>query len=142
MYEIDKDKIITDMQHIKSYLNFIENENITNITELEGPENMKEYMALSFAIFNILNKMIELGEEIIDSLEKDLYPKTYKEIPQILFSEKIINKDQFKIFIQLIEYRNEIAHEYDNITIPEIFWCLQKIDFVNEFLRIVKARLL
>lgn len=142
MYKVDKDEIITNMNSIQLNINFIENENITISKQLEGEENLKEYMAISLGLFNIINKMIELGEELIDSLDKNICPKTYKEIPQILYNEKIISQEQLKIYKELISYRNEIAHEYDEITPPEIFWCIQRLDFVKQFMKIVKEKLL
>lgn len=140
MYEVDKERVIELISIINRDILFIEKENISSVDKLKN--NTKDYYAVSMAIFTILNKIIELGEELIDSLNKNIYPKKYTEIPKILFEEKIINEELFKKMIDLIKYRNDIAHEYEQIYENEIYWCIQNLDSINEFIKIVKNKLL
>lgn len=135
----DKQRIIFLISTIKENLDFIEEEKIIDVEQLK--KSKKDYLSISMALFTIQNKLIELGEELIDNLNKNIYPKTYGEVVDSLFEEKIINKEQYKLFRDFISYRNEIAHEYEGITQNEIFWCIKHLDFVKDFLKIVKNKL-
>lgn len=141
-YKVDKDRVLEDIALIKKYLKVIE----TRYKKEEKNENKEEvefrYLGISMAFFTILNKIIELGEQIVDNLNKDYTFTKYSEIVKILEVEKLLTKKQAKIFSDFIAYRNEIAHEYDEIYSNEIDWCIKNIDFVNEFIIIVKKELL
>ena len=85
------------------------------------------------AIFSLLNNTIELGEKIID-IKKLEFPTKYRDIPKILSKNKILSKEEYKIFDKMIIHRNNIAHEYDvNITEMELFWCIENLGFVKKF---------
>jgi uncharacterized protein YutE (UPF0331/DUF86 family) len=140
MYEVDEEKLIELISVINKYLKYLDDKNIDNVEVLK--DDLDTYFAVSMALFTIINKLIELGEELVDSLDKGYFPKTYIEIPKILFREHILTKNQYKLFADLIEYRNNIAHEYEQIYENEIFWCIKNIVFVSDFVKIVKKRLL
>ena len=139
MYEVDFERIAEIIDVIKKDLGFIESENIKSVDVFVV--SRKDYLAVSMAIFTIQNKLIELGEELIESLDKGIYPKKYYEVPKILLDEKVIDIKMFKKFDSFIQYRNEIAHEYEGISENEIFWCVKNLDFVKDFIKIVKKRL-
>lgn len=140
MYEVDKIRVKTIIQIIDKNLNYLKDKNIKSVDLLK--ENLDNYYSSSMALFTIQNKILELGEELIDNLDKNIYPNKYMEIPDILLREKIINIEIYKKFKSFIEYRNEIAHEYEGITENEIFWCIQNLDFVEEIMKIAKKELL
>ena len=139
MYKIDLERIGEIISVINDNIRFIEGENIDSVDVLL--ESKKDYLAVSMAIFTIQNKVLELGEELVESLDKGFYPKKYNEVPKILLDEKIIDSGLFKKYKSFIEYRNEIAHEYEGITENEIFWCVSNLNFVEDFVKIVKERL-
>ncbi len=65
--------------------------------------------------FQAVNTAIELGEYIIS--EKNLgFPAKYKEIFELLYKSKIINKTTLTCIKRSIFLRNLIAHEYYEIT--------------------------
>lgn len=140
MSSVDKERVIELISVINKNLVFIENEKITSVDRFKT--STKDYYAVSMAIFTTLNKLIELGEQLIESLDKNIYPKKYNEIPKILFEEKIISKELFKKLNDLIKYRNDIAHEYEQIYENEIFWCVQNISSIKDFIKIIKNKLL
>ena len=140
MYKADFEQISTLISVINNNIEIIESQKITSVKMLK--REIIKYYAISMAIFTIQNKLIELGEELVYSLEKNIYPKTYNDIAKILLNQKIITHTQFKTFKSFIEYRNEIAHEYDDITENEIFWCLKNLDFVKDIIKISKEKLL
>lgn len=142
VYEVDKERVIEDIGIIKKYLDIIKSK-YKKKEDNESEEDVEfRYLGVSMAFFTILNKMIELGEELVDSLDKNYCPTKYHEIVGILESEKILTPLQSKKFRSFIAYRNEIAHEYDEIYQTEIDWCIKNQDFIIEYIRIVKERLL
>lgn len=143
-YVVDEDKILDYLHSISKYIKIIEKKNISKFNARDNLNEDEEfnYLGVSMAIFTIQNKMIELSEELIDSLEKGYVPQSYAELPKILLKENIINTSQEKILRSFFSYRNEIAHEYDEISTPEINWCLNQLEFVKKFQRIIKERLL
>ena len=62
-------------------------------------------------IFAILNKLIDLGSEII-SAEKLGAPNTYQDIMILLAKGNIINKNQADELNNLVKKRNIFAHFY------------------------------
>ena len=137
---VDKDRIFTLINVINENLDYINQKNITSVDKLKKSKD--DYYSSSMALFTIQNKLIELAEELLDSLNKDYYPKKYLDIINKLFEEKIISDKIFSKFKTFIEYRNEIAHEYEGISENEIFWCIQNLDFIKDFFKIIKERLL
>lgn len=62
-----------------------------------------------------VNTLIEIGEWIV--AEKRLgFPSTYREIFELLYKEKIIDKPTLESIKRLIFLRNLISHEYYKIT--------------------------
>ena len=139
MFEDDEKRILETFRIIKKHMKYIETQDVKSSKEfIENPTN---FYAISMAVFNIYNNLIDLGQEFIEKLDLP-YPTKYREIPKILFDYKIITLKQFKLFDQIIVVRNNIAHEYDSqISEEKLFWCLQNLDFLNEFMKIVKKRL-
>ena len=140
MYEVDRERIEEVLSYIVRDVNRIESEDIGNIEHLKN--SYKEYYFLSMALFNVMNHCITLGEEIVDKLGKAARVKTYKDIPVVLYEQEILTKELRQWFLEFITYRNNLAHEYDNIYEEEIFWCLQHLGYVKQFLVIVKRELL
>lgn len=140
MSKIDFDRGTHLISTINENVSFIKNENITEVEDLK--KDKKEYLAISMALFTVQNKLIELGEEIVDSLDKNLYAKKYLDVIDFLYQEKIIDSKMYKIFRDFIIYRNEIVHEYEGIRENEIFWCINQLDKVEEFIKIVEKDLI
>lgn len=140
MYELDFDRVISLINVILENISFIKEESISSVEQLK--RSKKDYYAVSMALFTIQNKLIELGEEVIESLDKNLYPKKYLDIVEYLYQEKLLSDLDYNIFKDFVSYRNEIAHEYEGITENEIFWCINNLDFVEKFIKLVKKNLL
>lgn len=132
--EIDKEEILNDINVINRYLSIIRGR--------KKIDEEFEYLGISMALFTILNKIIELGEDLVDSFDENYVPKRYMDIADFLFEKKVLTKEQFKIYRSFISYRNEIAHEYEEIKDVELDWCLKNLDFIDEFVKIVKNKLL
>ena len=143
VYEIDEEKLIEDMRIINKYIKIIESKSLPKKkdNELYLDEEFT-YLGVSMAMFTIQNKLIELCEQIVDSFDKGYVPQSYSELPKILVEEKFISQEQAKILRSLFSYRNEIAHEYDDISSPEIIWCVTQLPFIKDFLKLVKKLLI
>ena len=86
MYDLHRlGKIITD---INKYLKELESYNIKNSDDLIESKN---YNASSMVIFAILNRLIDLGSELISAEELEA-PNSYKDIMPTLSKANIINK--------------------------------------------------
>ena len=90
------------------------------------------------ALFTILNKVLKLAEQIVDTLNVSSYLIKYIEFFEVLKTEKIISNELFLKMKNFVEYRNDIAHEYDEIRDVEIIWCVKNLDYIKEFLKISK----
>lgn len=139
--EIDKERILNTIKIIQEYIDLIKKRNISIADESENDKNFR-YMGISMAFFTILNKTIELAEELVDSLELKYVATTYMENIEILYKNKLLDENQYKIFKSFVSYRNEIAHEYEEIKNVEIDWCLKNLDFISDFIKIIKKKLL
>lgn len=139
--EIDKERIVNTIKVIEEYLDLIEKRKISKSNETLEDKEFR-YMGISMAFFTVLNKLIELAEELVESLNLKYVPITYMENITILYKNKLIDDDEYKIFKSFIAYRNEIAHEYEEIKTIEIDWCLKNTKFISKFIKIVKNNLL
>lgn len=76
MYDIERiGKIISD---IERYFRDLELEGL-NIKNVEDLEDRKDFYAISMVLFSILNRAIDLGDEIVMANNLGM-PSTYKEI--------------------------------------------------------------
>src|SRR3989338_10575081 len=112
MYDLERiGKIISD---INKYLCELKNYNLRK----EDLSDSKNYRASSMLIFAILNRLIDLGSEII-SAENLGAPNTYQDIMPILAKTNIINKQQSEKVNNLIKKRNTFAHFYEEVSESE-----------------------
>ena len=129
---IDKEQIAIMLKDVERYLSIIEDMGISK-EDLEEPE---KYLALSMAIFQIMNRSIDIGNEIISGSKDIPLPGSYKETFQILHENKILSKETASNMTKLMKFRNAIAHEYYRITPTEMLNLKDDVydaeDFVSE----------
>ncbi len=134
MYDLERiGKIIVDT---KKYLKELESYKL-KLTDLQ---NSKNYNAASMLVFAILNRIIDLGNEII-SAENLGAPNIYKDIMNILAKGNIINQEQADKMNKLIVKRNMFAHFYGEITKKELFDTIQNMADVENFMRTIQKRI-
>lgn len=135
MYDLQRiGRIIADIQ---KYLKELESYKIKSILDLK---DSKTYNAASMVLFAILNRVIDLGSEIISS--EDLgAPNTYRDIMPILAKANVINETQAKNLNKLVRIRNVLAHFYDDIKEKELFETIKEIHQVEEFVKTAKKRI-
>ena len=125
MYDLEKiGKITADLDRYFADLDKL---------KVESPPMSKQgFYSLSMILFAILNRAIDLGQEIVRGRALGM-PTSYKEIFQLLEKEKIISK-QISLDLQyLAARRNVLAHEYFDVTEQSIFAIYLKIKVVQEF---------
>ena len=133
MYDIERiGKIISD---IEKYLKDLKSYNLSK----EDLVDSKNYNASSMLIFAILNRIIDLGGEII-SAENLGAPNNYQDIMKILSKANVINKDQADKMNKLVSKRNVFAHFYEDISEKELFKTIKEINSVEDFVKTIKKR--
>lgn len=134
MYDIERiGKIISD---IERYFRDLELEGL-NIKNVEDLEDRKDFYAISMVLFSILNRAIDLGDEIVMANNLGM-PSTYKEIFRLLTRNKFIGKDMGEELSNLVFYRNLLSHEYYDLTEEDVFEVFKKISIVKKFVERIK----
>lgn len=134
MYDTQRiGKLISD---IEKYIKELEDYNLT----IQDLRESKNYYASSMLIFSILNRLIDLGGEIISS-EHLGAPNTYQDIMDILAKGNVINKVQAEELKKLIGKRNVFAHFYEELNEKEVFNTIREINKIEKFLQTIKKRI-
>ena len=132
MYDIERiGKIISD---IERYFRDLEGLSIKNVEDLE---DRKDFYAISMVLFSILNRAIDLGDEIVMANNLGM-PSTYKEIFRLLTRNEFIGKDMGEELSNLVFYRNLLSHEYYDLTEEDVFEVFKKISIVKKFVERIK----
>ena len=106
--DYDTERISTILSDIERYQRDILELDISDISDLY---DKRTFYAISMILFALLNRTIDLGNEII--LARGFHvPSTYREIFTILEKEKVIEPDLAKAIGSLVLYRNLLSHEY------------------------------
>ncbi|MBC8521351.1 MAG: DUF86 domain-containing protein [Methanomicrobia archaeon] len=134
MYDVERiGKIISD---IEKYFRDLELEGL-NIKKVEDLEDRKDFYAISMVLFSILNRAIDLGDEIVMANNLGM-PSTYKEIFRLLTRNEYIGKDIGEELSNLVFYRNLLSHEYYDLTEEDVFEVFKRIDIVKKFVGRIK----
>lgn len=128
-------KIISD---IDTFFTSLERFNVQKLKDLEDEKN---FYAVSMVLFSILNRAIDLGEEIV-SAHKLPVPVTYKDIFNHIRNAKIISSSLGKELSSLMYDRNLIAHEYQDFGPKEVYGVLTRIRAVQTFVTLTRKLVL
>ena len=135
MYDLERiGKIISD---IEKYLRDLEELDIKEAKDLADKRN---FYAISMVLLSILNRTIDLGEEIVMANNLGM-PSTYKEIFRLLVKNKLIDTNLGEGLSNLVFYRNLLSHEYYELTERDVFDVSQKIGIVKGFAEKIKELL-
>jgi len=131
----DMERIAKMLSDIERYLRDLQE---LDIQKAEDLENKKNLYSLSMILFSILNRTINLADEIV--MANDLgMPSTYREIFKLLAKNGYIDATLMEKMSGLVFYRNLLAHEYYDITEKDVFDLKERIGAVREFVGIVKG---
>jgi len=135
MYDIERTaRIISD---IEKYLRDLEELDIKEARDLADKRN---FYAISMVLFSILNRTIDLGEELVMANNLGM-PSTYKEIFKLLVKNKLIDANLGEGLSNLVFYRNLLSHEYYELTEKDVLDVSSRINIVNKFVERAKGLL-
>lgn len=106
----------------------------------ENLNNDEKFLSTSMAIFQILNRTIDLADEIV-KIEKLGYPLQIKDLFTFLEEKNILEKRLGRKLKDLIIARNKFSHRYGNINKEEILLILKELDSVKDFVKVILAHL-
>ncbi|MBS3056190.1 MAG: DUF86 domain-containing protein [Candidatus Aenigmarchaeota archaeon] len=133
----DKERIGKIFSDIERYFSDLENMKIKTMKDLDDKKN---FYSASMIMFSIINRTIDLGEEVI-AMNKLGTPSTYKDIFFLLLKGKVINNQMKDRLSDLISYRNIFSHEYYRLMQEDVFNALERIAVVRGFVRQIKQKL-
>lgn len=106
------------------------------IKDLE--KNIEHVWAVAFGIVAAIEEVLDIGQYILAS--KNIKIESYREIPEKLYSEKIISRKFADKLIQMSGFRNRAIHNYPSLDIKMLYNILQNdIDDFKKFLKIINA---
>jgi uncharacterized protein YutE (UPF0331/DUF86 family) len=135
MFDLERlTKIISD---IYRYLDDLEKIGVSDLHDLDDTRN---FYALSMILFTLVNRTIDLGDEIVTSRNLGV-PGTYREIFGLLERGKVIDKELAGDLSNLVYQRNILAHEYYNLTEEDVFKIYRKIGVIRKFVEQAKENI-
>ncbi len=135
---IDKEQISVMVRDIERYLSDLQEIDIGSRKDLEEKE---AYYAVSMIVFAVMNRVVDIGNEVISGSEKMPMPDTYKEAFEVLAHNQIISRGLATEMIRLMKYRNIIAHEYYQLSVDELFALKNDIPKAEKFISEIKKYL-
>jgi uncharacterized protein YutE (UPF0331/DUF86 family) len=101
-------------------------------------DDMRNFYAVSMLLFTLLNRAIDLGDEIVTSRNLGV-PGTYREIFTLLKRGKVIDEELASDLSNLAHKRNIIAHEYYKLTGEDLFGTSRRMPAVRKFVEQVTS---
>ncbi len=120
--------------------NYISDMNEFTITRKNWNQDKWDTYSLSMIAFSLLNRVIDLGEVIIQEMRLGV-PQHYRDIFSILAKNGIIDETISNELSSLVYYRNLLSHEYQRITTKDLQKILTKISVIQTFLDTIRAGL-
>jgi len=133
----DRERIARIIGDIERYLSDLQALNITEVSELEDRRN---FYAASMLLFSILNRTIDLGEELVAANNLGM-PSTYKEIFEFLVRDKLVTASLGAELSKLVFYRNLLSHEYHRLSEADVIDVSRRMNIVKEFVNKAKELL-
>jgi len=97
----------------------------------------KMFYSISMILFQLINRAIDLGEEIITERKLGA-PEKYKDIFYLLYKGKIIDLGTEKSFLRLVHLRNIIAHQYDDFNESDLFNAIPDLESIKILVKTTK----
>lgn len=107
------------------------------IKDVRDVEDKKTFYAASMLLFSLINRAIDLGEELITANHLGT-PATYKDVFFLLYRAKLINSGLKDDLVELSSFRNLFSHEYHSFTPEDILDAHARIGAVRELVKRAK----
>jgi uncharacterized protein YutE (UPF0331/DUF86 family) len=134
----DREQVSKIVSDIERYTKDLEELGIKGREDLEDRRTL---YALSMLLFTIINRALDLADEIIITNRLGM-PQSYKEIFDILRRRGFIDRKLADEMARIVFYRNMIAHQYDDLTDDDL-WSLSErlgtiLSFVDRMKEIIR----
>ena len=131
-YDLERiNKIILDIERFFTDLDEIK------IKSVDDLKNKKNFYAVSMIIFAIINRAVDLGDEILASLNIGV-PSKYADIFYLLKRDGHISRDLTQDLTWLVDARNLLSHEYQDFDGEDILDIMGKVQSIKEFVENMK----
>lgn len=134
---MNKERLLSIIRDIERFFCDLDSIKVRKIEDLASKER---FYAASMLLFSLINRAIDLGEEIVADKKLGL-PGTYREIFYLLSKHKVISRELSDDLSSLVYFRNLAAHEYQTFTESDVYSAFHKIKSVQRFVDVVKNRL-
>ena len=126
MYDLEKINIIID--DINMYIGKIEGMDLLSMEKIDD----LHFDACSMNCFSLLNKLIDLAEEIVRTRDMGT-PYKMRDLFDMLASAKVIDEKMALNIGDMVILRNRFSHRYDIITEKELLNFVKEIGKIEEF---------
>ncbi len=105
-----------------------------DLKEIKSDEKMElvDFYASSMLLFSILQRTIDLGEELILELNLNL-PDSHRDVFETLAKAKIITKEENEKLKNMVSFRNLIAHQYYEFEKKDIVKICKDLNVITNF---------
>lgn len=110
------------------------------IRSAEDLRDKKTYYAVSMVLFSLLNRVIDLGSEMVMGAGLGT-PATYRDIFRLLEKGGIVDGRMNRSLSSLVYYRNLLSHEYHTFDEGDLMEILARLPQVADFVLQVKETL-
>lgn len=128
----DKTRINVIIEDMRSYKKRLDDMNIKKASDLD---DMK-FDAASMRIFTVLNKIIDLGDEIVSGGNMG-YPIETKDIFVKLRENKVIDEKMEKKLKEFVILRNKFGHRYEKIEKESVTKAQEELKITEDFIKCV-----
>jgi uncharacterized protein YutE (UPF0331/DUF86 family) len=134
MPQFDKTRITKIVRDINRFLNDLD---MMKVESIDNLSNKKDFYAVSMILFALINRTVDLGDEIVASLNIGM-PSKYSDIFYLLRRNGHISRELTQNLIWLVDARNLLSHEYQDFDEKDIFDIMGKVQSIKEFVENMK----
>jgi uncharacterized protein YutE (UPF0331/DUF86 family) len=134
MPKFDKTRITKIVRDINRFLNDLD---MMKVESIDNLKNKKDFYAVSMILFALINRTVDLGDEIVASLNIGM-PSKYSDIFYLLRRNGHISRELTQNLIWLVDARNLLSHEYQDFDEKDIFDIMGKVQSIKEFVENMK----
>jgi len=129
---VDKSKVLFLVEQAKGYLKQIETMDLKKLDDVG-------FDALSMRLFSLLNKIIDLSEEVVKGEELGM-PMKIRDLFELLRKGKIISSKMCLELSDLVFLRNGLSHRYDSIDENRVIGVAKDLGTVRKFMELIEKR--
>jgi uncharacterized protein YutE (UPF0331/DUF86 family) len=130
----DKERITKIIRDIEKYFSDLEELDVQSIEDLK---DIRNYHALSMILFTLINRAIDLGNEIMVANKYGM-AVTYAEIFTTLYTKKTIPEKTEKDLLYLVRSRNRLSHQYQDLGDKEVYEVYKRIHAIEDLVKITR----